>query len=286
MSETAARGKIDWLASYPKSGNTWMRMLLANYYGESDEPHDINQAGVTNSIASWRPRFDELLGVHSADLTDDEVALLQPAVYERFVAASPKRHWVKVHDAQKQLPDGRWLLPPTVSGAAIYIVRDPLDVAVSRAFHDGHGNMERSVAMLCDPRATVAGGRSEQLRQILGDWSGHVASWVDQREIPVLVVRYEDMLEDTKRELVRVLRFARADEPVVMDRVALAVHHASFEKLQADEARHGFRESGPRQVNFFRQGRAGDWRNHLSDAQVQRIRACHGPMMVRLGYLS
>lgn len=275
---------IDWLASYPKSGNTWMRMLLANYYREDDQPHDINLPGVTNGIASSRMRFDELLGLDSTIMTDDEIAQLQPRVFEVLLQFNAEAQWMKVHDAQARQPDGGWLLPPHVSGSAIYLIRNPLDVAVSRAFHDGHGDMDRAVTMLCRPGAWVAGGSNTQLRQVMGDWSQHVASWVDQDAIPVMVVRYEDMLADTAHELARVIAFARPEETLDPDRVVQAVANAAFDKLQAAEAEQGFRESGSRQSRFFRSGTTGDWINHLSTAQVARIRDTHGEMMARFGY--
>lgn len=275
---------IDWLASYPKSGNTWMRMLLANYYNESDRPHDINATGVTDGIASSRKRFDEMLGLDSTLLTDAEVASLRPRVYQGLVALGLGRHWIKVHDAQGRLPDGEWLFPPAVSHCAVYLIRNPLDVAVSRAFHDGRETMDRAVTMLCDPAARLAKPWDTQLRQHLGDWSHHVASWVDQPAMRVLVVRYEDMLADTARELERVIRFARPEEAVDQARVALAVDHARFEKLQSAEQEQGFREAARRQQRFFRSGRQGDWVNHLSAAEVARICATHGPTMARFGY--
>jgi aryl sulfotransferase len=275
---------IDWLASYPKSGNTWMRMLLANYFSETDEPHDINKPGVTNGIASSRWRFDELLGLDSAHLTNTEIMKLQPRAFEAMVAQHPAPQWMKVHDAQARLPGGEWQFPPHVSGSAIYIIRNPLDVAVSRAFHDGHGDMDKAVAMLCNPECSISGGGKNQLHQFMGDWSHHVLSWVDQDAIPVLVVRYEDMLADAGRELTRVIRAARPEEVIDPGRIVIAVQNAAFETLQAKEAEHGFRETTARQNRFFRNGTAGDWVNHLTDAQEARIRDAQGAVMKRFGY--
>lgn len=259
-------------------------MLLANYYNESDQPHDINALGVTNGIASGRMRFEEILGLDSTVLTEDEVACLRPRALEALAQIDPGPRWIKVHDAQMKLPQGHWLCPPQLTNSAIYLVRNPLDVAVSRAFHDGNDEMAKSVEMLCDPAAKLAGGRHSQLRQVLGDWSHHVGSWVDQDAIRVLVVRYEDMLADTAHELERVIRFARPDDAVDQARVAHAVDSARFERLQAAELEKGFRELARRQQRFFRSGRQGDWRNHLSEAEAERICIAHGPMMARFGY--
>lgn len=275
---------IDWLASYPKSGNTWMRLLLANYFSETDQPHDINQPGVTNGIASLRWRFDEMLGLASSDLTDDEIDGLLPRMFEIMVARNPVPQWIKVHDAQRRLAGGQWLFPPHVSGTVIYLIRNPLDVAVSRAFHDGPGDMAKAVTMLCDPMASVSGAGKPQLRQFMGDWSRHVESWTLQQDIPVKVIRYEDMLQDAGRELAEVIAFARPDEQIDQARIDRAVAHTRFEALQAAEAEQGFRETTARQQRFFRSGKSGDWVDHLSPEQVDTIWQCHREVMQRYGY--
>jgi aryl sulfotransferase len=277
-------GKIDWLASYPKSGNTWLRIMLANYFSEADEPHDINEPGVTNGIASSRQRFDEFLGLQSSDLTAEEVRKMRPHVYRIFVEQNPLRQWVKAHDAQICLKDGRWLFPPELSGVAIYLIRNPLDVAVSLAFHDGHEDMARTVARLCDPNAILGHDKSRELPQFTGSWSAHVASWVDQREIPVLVVRYEDMLANAAEEFAKVIRFARPGIDIEPARIKAAVAHARFENLQKAESVERFRETPSRAKRFFRNGKAGDWRNYLLPDQVAQLIDCHREAMERFGY--
>ena len=284
MAENGEAGRIDWLVSYPKSGNTWMRMLLANYFSEKSDPHDINMPGVTRGTAGSRWLFDTFLGVPSSDLLDDEIATLQPDVFRIVAERAAKRLWIKVHDKRAQNPAGDWLFPKIASGVAVYIVRNPLDVAVSNAFHDGHRDMARAVDKLCDPRATISQANAQQLPQRLGDWSAHVSSWVDQSDIPVLVVRYEDMLIDTAAVLTQVLGFARPDLALDVAQIAHAVQASRIEALQAAEDAQGFRETPPGASRFFRRGVAGEWRDHLSAAQVAQITSRHLVAMQRFGY--
>lgn len=283
MVESIRGGGITWLASYPKSGNTWMRMLLANYFGDSGAPHDINTVGVTNGIASWRHRFDEILGIPSNDLTPAEARPLRPHVYRAIAAHGQDPVWMKVHDAQERLPDGQWLFPPDASHAAIYLIRNPLDVAVSYGFHSGEP-VDMAVDWLCDPGHIVARDSRHQLPQFTGSWSDHVTSWVDQTEIPVCVIRYEDMLADTAGQLARALAFARSDLSVDARRASTAVEQSRFETLQAAEVESGFREKNDRAARFFRSGRANDWHDHLTPTQTRRICAEHRETMLRFGY--
>lgn len=261
-----------------------MRMLLANYFNETDQPHDINEPGVTNGIASSRARFDEMLGMDSSDLTADEIKALQPEVFTQMTAFSDQRHWIKVHDAQMTLADGRWLFPPGVSGVVIYLIRNPLDVAVSLAFHDGHQDFDKAVTKLCNNQTTLAGLSSIQLPQIMGGWGDHVISWVDQDKIPVMIVRYEDLLIDTEAKLSEVLAFARPDIEVDLEQVSHAAKETTFDKLTAAEEDGGFREKPQRADRFFRKGEAGDWKNHLASGQVARISDAYGEVMNRFGY--
>ena len=283
--ERSGPGRIDWLASYPKSGNTWLRILLANYFAETDDPYDFNMPGVTRGSAASRWVFDEFLGISSSDLSLSETRAMRPQVYKLMAQRNFAPIWLKTHDRQQRVGDGGWLFPAAVSGSAIYIIRNPLDVAVSNAFHDGHTDMARAVNKLCDQNATIGQGSSDQFPQLLGDWSGHVQSWVDQGQIRVLVVRYEDMLADTAAVLTTVIRFARPDIEVERHRVTRAVRNSRIEALQLSEDRTGFREAPRTSGRFFRKGEAGDWRNHLSAAQALQIRVAHLAVMSRFGYV-
>lgn len=273
---------INWLVSYPKSGNTWMRMLLANYFDETGQAHDINSAGVTHGIAASRQHFDRSLGISSSDLTASEVDRLRHHVYAHLAAQSVRPIWIKVHDAQRPLGDD-WLFPPRCSHAVVYLIRNPLDVAVSSAFHLGQ-SVAKTVETLCRSATVIAERSPDQLPQHLGSWSEHVASWVDQAGCPVCVIRYEDMLADPAGQLARVIACGRPDVVIDPVRLAHAVEQSRFDRLQAVEAAQGFRERPVKAERFFRRGLANDWHGHLSADQAHRIRAAHRAMMNRFGY--
>jgi hypothetical protein len=121
-----------------------------------------------------------------------------------------------------------------------------------------------------------------QFRQKLLGWSGHVRSWLDQRTVPVHVVRYEDLLADTAGELRRALDFVGAQASA--EEIARTVRHSAFAELHRQETERGFRGStSPRQI-FFREGRAGAWRERLPSALARQVERDHGEIMARLGY--
>ena len=277
---------IVWLASYPKSGNTWFRIFLHNLLFDKEELADLDTIGF--QIASDRKTFDDVSGVSSADLGFDEIDRLRPRVYERLVQdAEELPIFMKVHDAYTCLPDGEPLLSAAATAAAIYIVRNPLDVAVSFAHYRGHDGFDATIEAMAEPAFALQHDRRSlpgQLRQRLLSWSGHVRSWVDESHVPVHVMRYEDMASRPQETFGAAARFAGLEHDE--HRIARALEAARFDRLKEIEAERGCRETVRRAKSFFREGRAGSWEDELSAGQVERIVADHAELMHRFGYLT
>lgn len=276
---------IYWLASYPKSGNTWFRAFLRNLQEDGDQPVDINDLQ-TGSIASARGWLDEVLGFDTAELTQEEVERLRPEVYRWSAAHDPEIGYHKIHDACLETDTGEWLISREATLGALYIIRNPLDVAASAANH-WHCSIDDAIARMGDPGMSLCKSRRAlppQVRQRLGSWSAHVLSWVDAPGLRVEVIRYEDMLHATKGTFARAARFLEIpDDPVRMEK---ALRHSSFRELARQEAAKGFRERPQHTERFFRQGQSGEWRHRLNLDQVERIVEAHGPVMRRFGYLA
>ena len=280
----ACAGPIVWLASYPKSGNTWLRALLTNYLNEEDGPASIN-ALLGRPGLSLREELDERIGLSSSDLAPEDVLRYRVLLHEQVGAELPHPSYYKVHDACVRTGEGALLFPPSATYGAVYLVRNPLDVAVSYAHHSGWP-IARAVAELNRPDAALsqsATGIYFVLPQPLLTWSGHVASWVEQRELPVHVARYEDLLADPEATFGAILRFSGLEPDA--GRVARAVEHSRFDRLRAQEERYGFDERHPACSSFFRAGRAGSWHEVLSREQVRALIGAHAEVMERFGYL-
>jgi hypothetical protein len=277
-------GKIVWLASYPKSGNTWLRTFLTNFWRNKPEPADINDLD-GGPIAGARQWFDEIAGVEASQLLDEEILAFRPAVYRRAAAESTDTLYLKIHDAYTIQPDGEPLVPADVTQGAIYILRNPLDVVISFSHHNDQ-TIAKTIRLLNDPQAMLARTHQkihEQLPQRLLTWSQHVQSWLEQTSFPVHAIRYEDMQRDPITTFTSVVRFLEMpDEP---ERIARAVQHAAFETLQSQEKQHGFRERYSPSP-FFRQGRTGQWQDRLTSEQIACICQEHAAIMQRFGYLT
>lgn len=270
---------ILWLASYPKSGNTWLRVFLANLRMERDVPADIN--ALATAQFSSRELLDRAIGWKTADLRPEELAELRLPAQE-ILAQTMAEVPIKTHEVFADPQDGRALFSRLATRGVIYVVRNPLDVAISLGHHRGE-NIDATIAFMNDPRAMLSlPPRAAHLSQLLCDWSTHVKSWVDASECNVCVLRYEDMLASPEKAFVRAAQAAGIQ--VDATRIARAVNYSSLAELQRQEADKGFAERATGRA-FFREGRSGGWREKLASRQVAAIVERHRDMMRRFGYL-
>jgi hypothetical protein len=276
-------GGIYWLASYPKSGNTWLRAFLQNLRTDGDTPVDINELH-TGSIASARGWIDGVLGFDSADLTNDEIDRLRPAVY-RWSSNDEEISYHKIHDAYAFLPDGEPLVSCDGTLGAVYVLRNPLDIVAATANHLNL-TFDQAIGFMADENAGFARKPTRlnpQVRHRLLSWSAHVASWIDAPDLRREIVRYEDMLARPTETFARVAGFLEL--PTDAAGVEKAIRFSSFAELSRQETEGGFDERPRHTASFFRRGEAGGWSDTLTPDQVARIIADHGPMMWRMGYL-
>jgi hypothetical protein len=269
---------VRWLASYPKSGNTWVRAVWAAASTGADV--DINQLP-GGAVPATRELLDDALGLTTADLTDAEVAALRPYADDVVAAEMPEPTLRKVHDLFTG-PSGAPIVSVAAARGVIYVVRDPRDVAVSQAGFSGRP-LDSIVGRMSNPATRIAAtGYVRHVPQRLGTWSQHVRGWLDQDLLPVHLLRYEDAVADPVGAFGPLLSFAGL--ALTTAEVTAAVERASFRELAGQEAGRGFRERWRADAPFFRRGRAGGWRDELPPELADRLAADHAEVMSRLGY--
>lgn len=267
-----------WLASYPKSGNTWLRCLLEAY--RRNGLLDINDLrishadGDANLIRSVSPvPFDSLNW--RGQLLIRPAALLQ--LFNRF----PHSPLIKTHFANMTPKDLGPNIPADLTYKAIYIVRDPRDVvcSLSRFFEMP---INAAVATMAN-KDFIIGGANGYASSFVSSWTNNVGSWTTEERFPVHCVRYEDLMTDAGNELAEVLEFL--GETVDHKRVEIAVEAARLSKLQKAETDNGFTES-PKDKGFGFFGEGGcRWKDELGPKWVKQIEADHKAVMEALGYL-
>ncbi len=272
-----------WLASYPKSGNTWTRAFLHNLLrAMSGEEGIQNINGLSRFTASVNGKelYAEILGFAPSSEHRSEIAAARHEVQRRVADQYEGLIFTKTHEAL-MIDRGSTTINLQVTAGAIYVIRNPLDVAISHAHH-----LARTIEETIEFMGTVNGELSVtelQVHQVLGSWSQHVSSWTRKPHQAIYVMRYEDMLTDPERAfgaLARHLLLAPTQA-----QLAQAIDQSSFENLRAQEEADGFRERPEKADRFFREGRADQWKDVLTPEQVARIVEDHGEQMARFGYL-
>lgn len=277
---------IEWVGSYLKSGNTWVRLLLTAY--ERGGLEDLNDSGKFGNLDlnTYFHRSVSPRGLGHED-TSFMPILRGAALLHMAESIQDRSLTLKTHHANADLY-GFPMVPVPFVSRFIYVVRDPRGVAPSLASYLGLP-IDEAIEFMADKDARVtraAEGEPDDLRHlfyILGSWRLHVISYLNEERFPCLVVRYEDLQRDAAGELVDILEFMERD--VDEDRVEAAVEACRFDRLQEMEDEQGFEEHIGDGKRFFRRGEADSWKDELTEEQEQRIKVDQGDAMRALGYL-
>ncbi|MFN3461148.1 MAG: sulfotransferase domain-containing protein [Oceanibaculum sp.] len=274
-------GRLIWLTSYPKSGNTWMRAFLHNLFRNPPKPAGINELDqfcLSESKPHWYLPYSG--GRPTETLSLAEIMEIRPRAHQDMTRAFPDSVFVKTHNFLGE-SHGYPLVNQAVTAGAIYIVRNPLDVAVSAADHFGL-TLDQTIDFMGDDSAATANDASN-VPEVLASWSLHVRSWTGRPHPALLVLRYEDMLARPAESFGRVISFLRLPS----DRLRLdkALRFSSFKELSRQEKKGGFRERSQNSRNFFRVGKPDQWREALTPEQIRRIVGLHREQMERFGYV-
>jgi hypothetical protein len=272
-----------WVASYPKSGNTWLRILLESTLFRNGETVDINNISLTNFGLLNRQQLDGFLEFDSSNLNLEETCFYKKKYFQEFSLNSERDTFIKTHDANINLFDGEKVTPKEATKLAIYLMRNPLDIVASLANHHGVTNDE-AIAILLDPDYTLfrsPKGITTNVDQFIGSWSNHVVSWLDS-DLPLLLIRYEDMLVNPVEILTQICHLIGRD--MDQDVIRKAVKNNTFEILKKKEEDVGFKEKNLSAEKFFRKGKSGTWKEELTPEQIKKVSDATGSMLKRLGY--
>jgi Sulfotransferase domain len=271
--------KIIWLASYPKSGNTWMRAFLHNLFRDPEEAYDINKItdfSVSDSSIDWYRAQDKR---DWSEWTTMDVARMRRGAQLAMCQLKKDDVFCKTHNAHVSF-FGYPLMHPDLTAGSIYIVRNPLDVCISLSHHYGT-DIDTTINILADP--TIGSKTSDKIvYEVHKSWSIHVDSWTNPLRPGLAVLRYEDMLNNPIKTFGGLSQFLGLNPP--RKRLERAIERASFKTLRRQEDEKGFKEKSPFAQKFFREGRAGQWRELLTQSQIDRLVEQNKEQMQRFGY--
>ena len=265
---------IFWIASYPKSGNTWLRALISSYYYSKD--------GVFNQdLLKKIDQFPTKKYFNGFD-------------YDKKIATDTCKFWIKaqekINENKKEL---KFFKTHNIFGklnnydftnrqnsiGCLYVVRDPRNVFTSLKNHY-QLNDDQAIKWMTNDKNFIyyvqkfeENGYSDF--QFISSWNVNYESWKVQKKIPIKFIKYEDLQNQTYYVFKEIIKFinqiVNLKEKVNTDKIKTVLKTTTFEKLKQNEINHGFSESvtsrddKDKKIPFFNLGPKNDWRKIIND---------------------
>ena len=276
---------IVWLASYPKSGNTWMWLFIKSYFNPPKKKFSLNYHKDDPIMLEPFPderMFDKLKINYENffDLSKNWVNL------QSLINLNNKTNYLKTHNAMCTINNHKFTNIENTLGA-IYIVRDPRDVLISYSSYM-EKSIDETLKFMLNKETYEAGEFKKKIynKSLLGSWSDHYNSWKNYKSREIIIIKYEDMVNSPSSTFLKVLTYLSKIIKIDVDHTKMdkAIEETSFKNLKSLEINEGFKTNLSKN-EFFRKGVVGDWREKLNKEQVEKIERAFEAEMIELGYL-
>ena len=280
---------IIWLASYPKSGNTYVRAFLSAYYFSKDGQFEFSQISNINQF----PR-KEFLDQNTKSVLE---ASKQWMPSQRKIIANKKIKFLKTHSCLGNYKGNTFTSNETSLGA-IYIVRDPRNVFTSLKNHFSYDD-EKALQMILDKKGILMSKGYETFSYI-GSWASNYLSWFNYKNFRRLFVKYEDLLENKYETFRDIIVFSNTlmnrSEGVDKSKLQKAIETTNFDVLKNKEVKESFNSSdigfkswrnnhSENKNLFFNLGPENKWEKNLDTKIKEDIEINFNEEMKNLKYL-
>ena len=282
---------IFWISSYPKSGNTWLRILLASYYYTKDGTYDEK---VLKNIDQFPQKkfFNDFN--YDQKVPTDTIKLWIKA--QEKINQDKKLKFFKTHNAFGKLNNFDFTNGENSIGC-VYVVRDPRNVITSlKNIYEMKDDqafkwITNKNQYIYDVHKFEEDGFSDF--QFISSWDINFESWKIQKKIAIKIIRYEDLLNETFAILNDVISFINQTtnnkEKIYKNKIKNAVSSSSFSKLKEKEKNEGFSEapkskSGDSKIPFFNLGPKNNWKKILNDDLKEKLNKTFKKQLEELSY--
>ena len=281
-----------WLASYPKSGNTLVRSLLASYFFSKDGIYDFSLIENIKQFPNIK-LFEDL----SIDITNEKEVIANYIRVQQSINKRESIQFLKTHSYLFNIENNAFTdLNNTL--AAIYIVRDPRNVVTSLANHKALSVDEATDILInswCVEGNLKSLNYTERTTLYTGTWASNYKSWQSfKSQGKYLLIKYEDLINKKEEVLLKILKFIYKlnKKFFEIDKVKFknVIDSTSFERMKALEMEVGFNESKinkktGKKINFFNLGKKNDWKKMIDPKIKEKIENTFKEEMEELGYL-
>ena len=277
---------IIWIASYPKSGNTWLRSIITSLLYTTDGIFDfklikkIKQFPTRNQFQDFTKNFNDINEISKFWLlAQDKINLTEEIKF------------FKTHNLNCAVNKNSFTNKSHTLGT-IYVVRDPRNLVNSIKNHYNKGNDEEAKNFLISKKilSRVPKDNEADIATLLGSWSDHYNFWT-KKNSNLLLIKYEDLILDTKKELERIIIYLKKFMTVEInpEKIKNILNTTSFDHLKNLENKGLFNEnvydSKKNKIRFFNKGPSNDWTKVLDKKIQDDIEKIFYKEMKELGYI-
>ena len=276
---------IIWIASYPKSGNTYIRSFLSAYYYSKNGKFDFDLLRYIEQFPD-KQFFDGFV-----DNKSDAAQKWLPM--QRKLISSKKIKFLKTHSAYGSYDNCPFTTPEVTIGG-VYIVRDPRNIFTSLMNHFSL-NEARALEMLLDENRGIKSDDNDySTYSFLSTWSNHVKSWTKINSFKTILIKYEDLEHDNEEILANLIKFInellKENKGLDHEKLKRAIETTKFDNLRKKENEIGFSEAiyskdQTKKVSFFNLGFQSNWRKNSNKKIIETIEMRFENEMKMMGYL-
>lgn len=279
--------KIIWVSSYPKSGNTWMRFLLSNYFFNKNNTFNYEIANSSILMFPQISSMKKIIDKNTIIQNPYNISKFWLKLQENLEIKNGNVTFLKNHNALVSIENNEFT-NINFSLACIYIVRDPRDVVISYS-HYKNVSYDKTIKDLCSNNLFYNLTTKENFPyvEILGSWKFNVNSWKNGiPKMPRIIIRYEDLLSNCYDQFYKVINFICDLMNIKLneEKIKFSVENSRFEILKESEEKFGFK-TNEGESKFFRSGKSEQWKDILSKSQIKKIEEHCKDEMKFLGYL-
>ena len=283
---------IFWIASYPKSGNTWLRALISTYFFSKDGK--FNQGLLKNIDQFPTSQYFETYN------------------HDKTIPGDTCKYWISAQEKINSIKQVKFFKTHNVFGkvnncdftnsqnsiGCIYVVRDPRNVITSLKNHY-QLNDNQALDWITSEKKFIYNVQNFEEDgysdfQFISSWSTNYKSWKVQKKVPIKIIKYEELLNSTYVVFSDVLRFiyklTNNNEKLNKDKIKKTLQSTSFDILKKNEKKNGFseavtkREDRSKKVPFFNLGPENDWKKLLNEKIIEKTENVFEKYLKELNY--